>query len=93
MADSITVYYTSVSSDMQLKHKQTYILNILESKKIDFTVVDIAVEPEAKEKMREILENPKAIPPQLCKGDVYLGDYEAFYDAVENSELNTFLRL
>lgn len=58
---------------LQLKHKQQYISNILESKKIDFVKVDISVETDGKEKMRQISNDPKALPPQLSKGDVYLG--------------------
>ena len=46
---------------------------VLESKKIDFTKVDIATSEDAKHKMREICGDPKALPPQLARGDTYLG--------------------
>ena len=46
---------------------------ILESKKIPFQSVDIAVQSEEKDKMREIVGNPKALPPQVCNGNNYCG--------------------
>ena len=46
---------------------------ILDSKKIDYDKVDIAGNDAAKEKMREIMGDPHGLPPQLTKGDTYLG--------------------
>ena len=46
---------------------------ILDSKKIDYDKVDIAGDDAAKEKMREVMGDPKGLPPQLTKGDVHLG--------------------
>lgn len=37
------------------------------------TYVDIAADPAQKDKMREIVGNPTALPPQIVKGDEYLG--------------------
>ena len=48
---------------------------ILDSKKIDYDKVDIAQlgNEDAKEKMREVMGDPCGVPPQLTKGDTYLG--------------------
>lgn len=46
---------------------------ILDSKRIDYDKVDIAGNDEAKQKMRDVMGNPTGLPPQLTKGDTYLG--------------------
>ena len=46
---------------------------VLEGKNIKFEKIDISLVDGAKEKMREISGDPTALPPQLCKGDTYLG--------------------
>lgn len=46
---------------------------ILGAKKIEFEVVDIAASEEAKKKMRDIIGNPKALPPQIFNDDQYCG--------------------
>ena len=46
---------------------------ILESKKIKYEIYDIASNEEFKSKMRELAADPKALPPQICKGDQYCG--------------------
>jgi len=46
---------------------------ILDSKKIDYDKVDIAGNDDAKKRMREVMGDPTGLPPQLTKGDLYLG--------------------
>ena len=46
---------------------------ILGSKKISFEKVDIAASEDAKQKMRKIVGDSAALPPQLCNGDTYCG--------------------
>ena len=46
---------------------------VLASKKIAYEEVDIASSEEAKNKMREIAQDPKALPPQIANGDQYCG--------------------
>lgn len=93
MGDRIKYYYSSVSSNLELKKHQQKIEMILDSKKVDYDKVDIAGNEEAKQRMREIMGDPKGLPPQLTKGDQHLGDYDAFDDAVEREDLDTFLKL
>ena len=46
---------------------------ILSSKKIDHENVDVAASEEAKARMRQIVDDPRALPPQICNGDQYCG--------------------
>lgn len=46
---------------------------ILDSKKIPYTPVDICQDSKDKDLMRKIAGDPKALPPQICNGDVYCG--------------------
>jgi len=92
-SDPIIVYISSVSSNREIKEKQQRIEMILESKKIPFERVDVAASEDDKLKMREIVGDEKALPPRICKGQLYLGDYAAFDDAVENEDLSGFLKL
>ena len=57
----------------QLKKHQQKIEMILDSKRIDYDKIDIAGNDEAKNKMREIMGDPHGLPPQLTKGNAYLG--------------------
>lgn len=93
MSDKIIFYHTSVSSSKQVKKEQQRIEMVLSGKKIEIEKVDISLVEGAKDKMRDIVGDPKALPPQLCKGDTYLGNYQEFDAAIENETLNEFLRL
>lgn len=93
MPGKVTVYGTSVSSDMETKKNQQRIEMVLSSKKIEFEFVDISVSSEKKDKMREIAGDSSALPPQIANGEQYCGDYAAFDEAVEMETLNEFLKL
>ncbi|KAL9968612.1 hypothetical protein ACROYT_G020724 [Oculina patagonica] len=82
-----------VFTNLELKKHQQKIEMILDSKKIDYDKVDIAGNDDAKQKMREIMGNPTGLPPQLTKGDTYLGGFDEFDDAVEREEIEEFLKL
>ena len=56
-----------------MKKNQQRIRMILESKKIPFEAIDIALQSNDKDKMREIVGDPKALPPQVCNGITYCG--------------------
>ncbi|XP_054617331.1 SH3 domain-binding glutamic acid-rich-like protein 3 [Dunckerocampus dactyliophorus] len=92
-AMSVIVYYSSVSSNLVMKKQQSRVFDVLESKNISFEQVDIAQDAADKELMRSRANNPTALPPQICNGDVYCGDYEAFESAVEDGQLEAFLKL
>ena len=46
---------------------------ILESKGINFEIVDIAASAEDKEKMRELVGDSTALPPQIVNDGAYCG--------------------
>lgn len=46
---------------------------ILDSKSICYEAVDVTQDEEAKLSMRRIANDSKALPPQICKGDIYCG--------------------
>ena len=90
--DKITVFISSVSSNRELKKRQERILTILTGKRIPFEMVDIAVNEDDKHRMRHLCGVPTALPPQVFKGEKYLGDYDAFDEAVETDQLTDFLQ-
>ena len=46
---------------------------VLDSKKIPYRKLDIAADELLKKKMRDIIGDPRALPPQLCNGNKYCG--------------------
>jgi len=94
MSDSkIRLYFTSISSSMEIKKKQQKILDILVSKKFDFDKFDIASNPDAKAEMRKLAGNERALPPQLAVGEKFLGGYDEFENAVEMEQLAEFFQV
>ena len=65
----------------------------MDGKKINYDIIDVAVDVDAKNKMREGSGNQQALPPQIFNDDIFCGDYDAFEEAVENESLNEFLKL
>ncbi|XP_065837428.1 SH3 domain-binding glutamic acid-rich-like protein 3 [Oscarella lobularis] len=92
MADLI-VYISTVAGNLEMKKHQQRIEMILTSKKIPVEYVDVAASEEDRKKMRDAVGDPKALPPQfVSKQHGYLGNFEAFDNAVEMDELNVFLK-
>lgn len=56
-----------------MKKQQQKIEMILDSKKIDYEKIDISSSEKLKNEMREIMGDPRGLPPRLAKGDQYLG--------------------
>ncbi|XP_053699655.1 SH3 domain-binding glutamic acid-rich-like protein 3 [Synchiropus splendidus] len=90
---TLTVYYTSVTSSLKIRKCQESISCILTSKNIKHEMVDISQDASVRDLMREKAGNPSALPPQICNGDHYCGDYDAFQEAIEMGNLDEFLRL
>ncbi|XP_067226951.1 SH3 domain-binding glutamic acid-rich-like protein 3 isoform X2 [Chanodichthys erythropterus] len=84
---SITVYFSSV------KQHQSEIFQFLDSKKIKYRTLDITSSTDVKEEMRKKVGNPSAMPPQVFNGDKYCGDYQKFFDAVEDGKPEAFFKL
>ena len=90
---AVTLYLSTVSSNLETKKHQQKIQTVLDSKKIKYDIVDISSNDDAKTKMRAIADNPSALPPQISNGDQYCGDYNLFEEALEQEGLYAFLKL
>ncbi|XP_029966597.1 SH3 domain-binding glutamic acid-rich-like protein 3 [Salarias fasciatus] len=89
---TLTVYYSSVSGSTKMRKEQDRIFSILDSQKIYYIKVDISQSSDDKDKMRKLASDKTALPPQICNGDSYCGDYAAFDAAVDNEQLKSFLQ-
>uniref|UniRef100_UPI00398F5A32 SH3 domain-binding glutamic acid-rich-like protein 3 n=1 Tax=Pristiophorus japonicus TaxID=55135 RepID=UPI00398F5A32 len=89
----VQVYISSVSASREVRSTQLEVERVLEIKRIKFKQIDISVSEALLEEMRSRIGNPNALPPQIFNGDSYCGDYQQFYDAVENEDIYHFLKL
>lgn len=56
-----------------MKSQQIEVMRILDSKKIEYKLVDISQGEELRDEMRTKSGNPTAVPPQLFNEDQYCG--------------------
>jgi len=93
--NDITVYWASVSSNIDVKKHQQRVKMVLDSKKIAFNYMDICTNEGAKEEMKALCaENGvKTIAPQIVNKGKYCGDFFKFDESVEHDELEQFLML
>ncbi|KAJ4928277.1 hypothetical protein JOQ06_016069 [Pogonophryne albipinna] len=89
----IKLYYTTVTASRTVKSQQADVMRILESKSIQYELIDISVGGELRDEMRSKAGNPSAVPPQLFNEDQYCGDYEMFSNAVEDDAMDQFLKM
>ncbi|XP_033932547.1 SH3 domain-binding glutamic acid-rich-like protein 3 [Pseudochaenichthys georgianus] len=89
----VKVFYTSVSGSKEIKKRQQQILDVLSSKKVEFEAIDISQDSNTKDEMRKMANDATALPPQICNGNEHCGNYEAFLEAIENEQLEAFLKL
>ncbi|KAI0218045.1 hypothetical protein LSAT2_030217 [Lamellibrachia satsuma] len=61
------------------------------SKQIPYQVVDIANNRMAKRRMRHMSMDENAVPPRIFHGEIYLGDYFEFQEALVQKRLDEFL--
>ncbi|XP_033847138.1 SH3 domain-binding glutamic acid-rich-like protein 3 [Periophthalmus magnuspinnatus] len=90
---ALLVFYSSVSGNMEMKKRQEWIFSVFTAKNIAFKAVDISQNSDDKELMRKIVGDPTALPPQICRGDTYCGDYTSFQNAIEEERLEAFLKM
>ncbi|XP_054461943.1 SH3 domain-binding glutamic acid-rich-like protein 3 [Anoplopoma fimbria] len=88
----IKLYYTTVTASRTVKSQQAEVMRILDSKSIQYELIDISVGRDVCDEMRSKAGNPAAVPPQLFNEDQYCGDYEMFSDAVEADTVDQFLK-
>ncbi|KAK7906856.1 hypothetical protein WMY93_015468 [Mugilogobius chulae] len=89
----LLVFYSSISGNKEMKKQQEWIMSVLSAKKIPFKAVDISQNSDDKDLMRKIAGDSTALPPQICRGNSYCGDYTAFQNAIEEECLEAFLKL
>ncbi|CAN2390372.1 SH3-binding [Pristimantis euphronides] len=82
---------TSVTSSRETKSHQNEMKRILDTQKICYEMVDVSLDKNHLEEMREKSGNACAVPPQLFCGDKYIGDFNQLNDAVEEGTLTQFL--
>lgn len=58
---------------LQVKSQQAEVMRILESKNIQFELIDISVGGDLRDTMRSKCGNPTAVPPQIFNDDQYCG--------------------
>uniref|UniRef100_A0AAZ3PSK1 SH3 domain-binding glutamic acid-rich-like protein 3 n=1 Tax=Oncorhynchus tshawytscha TaxID=74940 RepID=A0AAZ3PSK1_ONCTS len=78
---------------LAVKSQQAEVMRILESKSIQYELIDISVGGEVRDEMRSKAGNPTAVPPQIFNEDQYCGNYEMFSDAVEEDKVEQFLKM
>ncbi|XP_029919871.1 SH3 domain-binding glutamic acid-rich-like protein 3 [Myripristis murdjan] len=89
----VKLYYTTVTASREVKAQQAQVIRILDSKSIQYELIDISVGGEVRNEMRTKAGNPSAVPPQLFNEDQYCGNYEMFSEAVEADTVEQFLKL
>ncbi|KAM8883058.1 SH3 domain-binding glutamic acid-rich-like protein 3 [Synchiropus splendidus] len=89
----IKLYYTTVTASRTVKSQQAQVMRILDSKSIEYELIDISTDGELREKMRTKAGDSAAAPPQLFNEDQYCGNYEMFSNAVEADTVEQFLKL
>ncbi|XP_055750067.1 SH3 domain-binding glutamic acid-rich-like protein 3 [Salvelinus fontinalis] len=89
----VKLYYTTVTASREVKSQQAEVMRILDSKSIQYELIDISVGGEVRDEMRSKAGNPTAVPPQICNEDQYCGNYEMFSDAVEEDKVEQFLKM
>lgn len=87
----IEIYYSSVSGNNTVKSNQNRIFSILDGQKIKYSLIDIATDENAKEKMKI---NGKMAPiPQFVINGKMKGGFIKFQESIEQESLNSFLEL
>ncbi|XP_028819848.1 SH3 domain-binding glutamic acid-rich-like protein 3 [Denticeps clupeoides] len=89
----IKLYYTTVTASREVKSQQAEVMRILDSKSIQYELIDISAGGSIRDEMRSKSGNPTAAPPQIFNEDQYCGDYEMFSEAVEADMVKQFLKM
>jgi len=80
----IRVYWASVTGNRKINADTTRVRNIIQSLKIDSEWIDVTTSPSVRSKMRRECGNPRALPPQIFRDDVYLGDVDTMEAFIED---------
>lgn len=94
----VKIYISGISGNKEVKKRQQRVLMILDSKNVEYEIIDIT-EP-GKELEKEFMQTNSIareakypLPPQIFNEEEYCGDYEDFDLANEIDELEQFLKV
>lgn len=94
----VKIYISGISGNKEVKKRQQRVLMILDSKNVEYEIIDIT-EP-GKELEKEFMQTNSIareakypLPPQIFNEEEYCGDYEDFDLANEIDELEEFLQI
>lgn len=93
MSGKVTLFVSDISGNKEIKKRQQHIRTQLEAHKVPFDIIDVAQDSEALERMRELVGDEEALAPQIANGEEYCGGFEAFETAIEEENLEGFLKL
>ncbi|ELU16317.1 hypothetical protein CAPTEDRAFT_192426 [Capitella teleta] len=85
--------FLPIKVKQQVKDEQKRAMFILESKKIPFETVDVAKSKAKVRIMKATVGDANANPPRFFKGEVYLGGFKEFIEAVDEGRMQQWLRL
>ncbi|KAF9527806.1 hypothetical protein CPB83DRAFT_876289 [Crepidotus variabilis] len=88
----ISLFMTTIASQISLRQRQEYILRALQVKKIPYVTYDLASDEDAKRLWRRKAPTDKQQLPGFLVGGKFIGTCSDFEDAVEHDELTLFLR-
>ncbi|KAI8804092.1 thioredoxin-like protein [Cladochytrium replicatum] len=88
-APRVVVYQSSVAGNRLVKQSQARIEAILNARKVAFSVVDVAVDEEAKLYMQG--KSGKTVLPQIFVDGEFKGLIDQLEEANENGEVPQFL--
>ncbi|KAI8390809.1 SH3-binding, glutamic acid-rich protein-domain-containing protein [Radiomyces spectabilis] len=90
----VQVYFSSVSGNPVTKKNQEHIKQLLNSRQINYDMIDVAASEAALQYMRKCNGSEDGIKevPQIFVGGEYRGQYEDFVRHVDDEKLIDFLR-
>jgi len=96
---ALTLYVSRTSGNKEIKRKQDFIYQILNTRSISYEEIDIA-DPQLDDQKQFMRQNARPesgqnvpLPPQVFLGTEYLGDYEAVHNANEVDQVFEFFRM
>uniref|UniRef100_A0A8C6N0L1 SH3 domain-binding glutamic acid-rich-like protein 3 n=1 Tax=Mus spicilegus TaxID=10103 RepID=A0A8C6N0L1_MUSSI len=90
---NIIIYYASMTVSREMSRKQSEATRVVDTYKIKYELMNIAVSTKVLEEMCIKVASPKANPPQIVNGQEYCGNFIYFHDAKENKEILKFLKI
>ena len=91
---AVKAYFSIGTTNQDIADHQRMIQKVLDSERIQYEVVDVASCGDyEKQKMRDVVGNVKALPPQIANDETYCGDFDMFEAAAQKNELEEFLKM